>query len=246
MALLPLEAFAHVFEPLQGRRVGWVRPLGNVGDALIEMATIQLFARFGISWTLFDPGQRVEDVDEIVYGGGGNMGSLYEPNLQLREKCLRSGRPVTIFPQSFTSPERRPYKRVYVRERISLRLTSYGILAPDLPLGLEYTAKTKPAQRRGIFLRRDLERAGRKPWFAQDPARLCNTPQEYLELAARYEHVITDRLHFAISSLIVGRRTTLLPNSYHKNVSMYETWLKGLGCEFARSVRHVTPQRVAC
>jgi hypothetical protein len=39
MRLLPKHAFATVFEPLVGKRIGFVRPFGNVGDALIVMAT---------------------------------------------------------------------------------------------------------------------------------------------------------------------------------------------------------------
>jgi exopolysaccharide biosynthesis predicted pyruvyltransferase EpsI len=55
-------------------------------------------------------------------------------------------------------------------------------------------------------------------------------------LATQYKRIITDRLHFAISGLILGRETTILPNSYHKNRSMYETWLRDLGCNFAENL----------
>jgi exopolysaccharide biosynthesis predicted pyruvyltransferase EpsI len=64
---------------------------------------------------------------------------------------------------------------------------------------------------------------------------MCKSVEEYLELAARHSRIITDRLHFAISGLIVGREVALLGNSYHKNRSIYETWLKPLGCRFAAS-----------
>ncbi len=52
--LLPVEAFAGVCEPLVGKRVGYVRPFGNVGDELIELAMTQLFAEFGVRWSLCD------------------------------------------------------------------------------------------------------------------------------------------------------------------------------------------------
>lgn len=42
--LLRPKAFAIVCEPLAGRRVGYVSPIGNVGDRLIELAMVQLFA----------------------------------------------------------------------------------------------------------------------------------------------------------------------------------------------------------
>ena len=53
-SLLTPDVFAIVFEPFVGRRVGYVRPIGNVGDRLIELATVQLFATYGIDWQLVD------------------------------------------------------------------------------------------------------------------------------------------------------------------------------------------------
>ena len=35
MPLLPPEQFADVFTPLQHRRIGFIRPLGNVGDGVM-------------------------------------------------------------------------------------------------------------------------------------------------------------------------------------------------------------------
>jgi exopolysaccharide biosynthesis predicted pyruvyltransferase EpsI len=235
MRLLPLQAFAEVFEPLQGKRIGFVRPLGNVGDELIHTATFQLLDAFGIDWKIIDPAGDA-DVEHIVFGGGGNMGTLYRNNWQLRSQVLRLGLPVTILPQSFTSQEDRPYARVYVRERASLKYAPQATLAPDLALGLDLAGRTAPSRGVGVFVRKDQERTVARPWLSRDPVRLCRTPLEYLRLAAAYRHVVTDRLHFAICGLLAGRRVTLLPNSYHKNRSMYETWLQGLGCEFAWSV----------
>lgn len=235
MPLLPPRAFAEVFEPLRGKRIGYVRSLGNVGDHLIEWATIQLFAAFGVTWHVQDLEAPLA-ADELVFAGGGNMGDQYPTNVALREQALRFGVPLTILPQSFTSREDRPFKRVFVRERVSWRFCEKAYLAPDLALGLSYQTKTRPLFEEGVFLRRDKERTGRKRWFVPDPVRLAATPQEYLELAARHERIITDRLHFAISGLIVGRETTLLANAYHKNAAMHEAWLGALGCRFAASL----------
>ena len=136
--LLPLEALAHVFEPLSGKRVGYIRPCGNVGDALIDWAARQLLDAFHIDWSIRDPdAESRERFDELVFGGGGNMGPRYQDNWQLRTRVLALGLPVTILPQSFTSPEERPYRRVYVRERVSMAFCPQGILAPDLALGLK-------------------------------------------------------------------------------------------------------------
>lgn len=195
---------------------------------------------------MFDPAaDDAEEFDELVFGGGGNMGARYRNNWELRGHVLALGLPVTIFPQSFTSPEPRPYRRVYVRERASLEHCPRGILAPDLALGLQHAGCRPPTRGLGVFLRRDPERAAGLRWFSRDPVRLCRTPQEYLDLAASYERIVTDRLHFAICGLLAGRETTLLPNDYHKNRSMHETWLKPLGCGFADNARAARRRPIA-
>lgn len=246
MRLLPREAFAEVFEPLAGRRVAYVRSIGNAGDALIDWGTLQMFGEFGINYCEQDPASPIgADRDVIVFAGGGNMGTRYRHNWELRGRLLSQGLPVVVFPQTFFSPEDRPYERVYVRERASWRYCPGAILAPDLALGLQYTNSTSPTCGTGLFLRRDCERTSKWRWFLRDPARMCRTPQAYLQLAARYERIITNQLHFAICGLILGRETTLLPNDNHKNQAMYETWLKSFGCRFAPNLRVARRQRRA-
>jgi len=235
-ALLSPASFAHVFEPLGGRRVGFIRPRGNVGDRLIVLAMTQLLAEYGIHWREVDPGgPPPDDIDLLVFGGGGNMDTLYPACYSLRTQALALGLPVVVLPQSFTSPEDRGFHRVYVRERASLALHPTGILAPDLALGLDWPAPPRPTRDLGLFLRRDGERTSRRrPWVFQDPVKRCREPAEYLALAARYRRIITNRLHFAIAGLHAGRDVTLLANAYHKNASMHETWLADLGCRFAQ------------
>lgn len=233
--LLGAEAFAPVMTPLVGRRVGYVRPHGHVGDALIEVATLQLFAEFGVDWTPLDLDAPIA-VETIVFGGGGSMGRRSPQNHALRTRALALGPPVVVLPQSFTDREDRHFSKVFVRERASLGLCPTATLAPDLALGLACPAPSPPAQDLGVFLRRDQERTGRRLRLARDPVELCQRPDELLALVTRYRRIITDRLHCAIAGLHAGRDVTLLPNNYHKNRSMHETWLAGLGCRFAESV----------
>ncbi len=244
--LLDPARFASVCDPLVGQRVGYVRPAGNVGDQLIELAMIQLFAEYGIRWRRWRPDVAGDSagLDLLVFGGGGNMGIRYPGNYALRGRAVASGLPVTILPQSFTSAEDRPYTRVFVRERGSLALRPDGIVAPDLALGLATPPCPPPVADLGVFLRRDQERTGRKPLWARDPVRLRRDPLEYLALAGRYRRIVTDRLHFAIAGLHAGRDVTLLPNDYHKNHSLHQTWLAELGCHFADNAAGAT-QRAA-
>lgn len=243
-ALLGADAFDHVMTPLLGSRIGYVQPVGHVGDALIELAMTQLFAEFGIRWLPLDLDDPC-DVDVIVFGGGGSMGRRSAHNHAIRSRTLALGLPVVILPQSFTDREDRPFASVFVREQASLGLRPDGILAPDLALGLAWPAAGPPVQDLGILMRRDHERTGRMLQLARDPVAICHTPAETLALASRYRRIITDRLHFAIAGLHAGREVTLLPNNYHKNRSMHETWLAGLGCHFAESVEAALLQHAA-
>lgn len=239
MQLLPFSAFGEIFEPFRGRRIGYVRLPGNVGDRLIEAAAFQMMRYFEINFVVTEPSSSAQ-VDEWLIAGGGNMGSFYAACQLERRRVLADGRPVSVLPQSFITPEHFRYKRVFVREKASLELRPDALLAPDLALGLmipwhwksilaiERRRLPKPSE--GLWLRQDSEALFSQLNSLGDPAISCRSPLHYLRLAARYTHVITDRLHFAVASLLCGRKTTLLPNSYHKNRSMYETWLRELGC----------------
>lgn len=237
MARLPASQFSHVFEPLQGKLIGFVRPHGNVGDMLIEKATLQLFDHFGIRWRYWSPNEPLENLRELAFGGGGNMGDTYRENWDLRAACLETGLPVTILPQSFLGREDRPYHRVYVREDASFTFAPpAAIPAPDLALALIPETAPAASEPLGIFIRKDLEARESVPWYSEDPVELALAADQYMQLASRYEIIITNRLHFAVAGILLDRKTILLPNSYHKNLSMHETWLSGLGCDFASSL----------
>ncbi|MCZ2343215.1 MAG: polysaccharide pyruvyl transferase family protein [Bacteroidales bacterium] len=232
MPLLPLANFRPVFEPFRGQSVGYVRTPGNVGDGLIEAATFQLLRAHNVKVQILDSGLVPVEIEAILLPGGGNMGTLYAGCRQIREQVLTWGRPITVLPQSFTHPEPLPYARVFVRDTASLIHRPDAILAPDLALGLTIRVDGEPDQDVGLWLRQDQESQFPNHSSLGDPIRVVRSTQDYLRLAARFRHVITDRLHFAIAALLCGRQATLLPNNYPKNRSVYDTWLKDLGCRW--------------
>lgn len=244
-SLLPLAEFAPVFEPFRDRRIGFLRMYGSAGDELLNAAACQLFDAYGIDYieltwreTAADMADTddalVEQVDEIVVAGGGNLGGLYPRCHLLRQHYLGFGKPVTILPQSITGPgeDLSRYRRVFLREHTSLSQYPRGVLAPDLALGFTPPPSVPGGEfPLGVFLRVGKEAlfAG-SPLSLADPAQCCRTYSDYFALAARFETLITDRLHFAVAGMLTGARVELLPVSYHKNQSMHETWLRDLGC----------------
>jgi exopolysaccharide biosynthesis predicted pyruvyltransferase EpsI len=230
MRLLPIDKFADIFNPLAGKHVAVTDGLGNVGDRLIDAATRQLLKDFGLSWNTVNPFCDPIEADYVLLAGGGSMGAWRAATH--RNAALASGVPCILLPQSFMDEDDTPFHRAYVREVASLQWRPDGILAPDLALGYDFPETDEPLYEQGLFLRCD----GHSMFPAipkVDPCAVCHTVNQYLAVAEKYEHIVTDRLHLAIIALGIGRRATLLPVSYHKNRSMWETWLKDLGCEWA-------------
>ncbi len=67
-----------------------------------------------------------------------------------------------------------------------------------------------PTQKINVFSRR------------LDPVPYCRSFDEWFLLHARAKEIVTNRLHSSILGSILGKRTTLMPNSYHKNRSVWE------------------------
>lgn len=234
--LLPDSAFAHVFEPLRGFRCGIVDANGNAGDRIIHEAARQLCIRFGVDWVAFDPRRDgPAGLDKLLLFGGGNMGTPYEEGRRIRHAALDTGLPCVLLPQSWWEAESIDrYERAFARDALSAAFSG-ATLAPDLALGWACPFTPDAATEDvGVYLRVDIE-AAVEPGGRVDPIKLAKSTTEYIRLAAKYRHVITDRLHFAIAGLIARRRVTLLPNAYRKNRGMWASWLRGLGCEWAES-----------
>jgi exopolysaccharide biosynthesis predicted pyruvyltransferase EpsI len=241
--LISLENFKKVFSDFKNKKIGFVVMGGKVGDFLIEDSAVQLFRYFGIDFRFVNNRHNLNnfnekicgEVDEFVINGGGNMGSKYVLNQNIRKKLLKYSKPITVLPQTFTDRnENINYKKVWIRERESLRFKPDAELAPDLSLGYTFNREIpKPEKDIGIFLRDDEESI---PFDILgnmgDPIRVCKTPEEYLLFAAKYKKIVTNRLHFAIAGLIAKREVILLPNNYFKNKSMYDTWLKYFSCKW--------------
>jgi hypothetical protein len=232
MPLLPLDTWADVFRPWQGKRAQYVPVTGtNVGDRLIDAAARQLMEYFG----LLDHGG---DPEVYLCAGGGNLGNRWWPQCAAERAAVLDqarGRPVVVLPQTYTGGDQEPrHAVVWVRERISLAAWPCSRLAPDLALA--YTpqqplpAATVPE---GVFLRHDCQP---DPWASRDqgdPVGLASTAGEYVLAASRFETIVTNRLHFAIAGLLAGRKVTLIAGPYWKNRAVWEESLGALGCDWA-------------
>lgn len=250
MSLLPIERFEFIRDVFAGHNVGYAfsREWSNAGDWMIHYGTHRVFAHYGIPCTnlVFErSGRDIDGHDKctiIAWAGGGNMGCKRfggdEPGcvgLRRQVVAMSRGRPIVVLPQSWSDPDPFPAHVVFAREPRSRTYAGpYARLAPDMALAYEPRLHLGyPTDDVGLFLRDDEESVFNNT--RRDPLFTCKTPAEYLTLASQYRHIITDRLHFATAAMLAGRRTTLLPNRYHKNRGMWEAWLRDLGCEWADS-----------
>jgi hypothetical protein len=234
MKLLAADSFEPIFEPLLGRPVSYVPTAGGPSDRLVEMAALQLFAHFGVDYLIETLGDRTDrssgpEVSQIVLPGG-NSGPIWSPAGTERIRALAEAIPVTLLPRSLAGPVGLRLRRGHVRERASLAWEPSGIVVPDLILGLEVTPPPEATDAEGIWLRRDAEALFADRESSGDPELSCTTATEYLALAARFRSVVTDRPEFAMAAMVQGRKATLLPSASPVNRSLFETWLRDLGC----------------
>ena len=226
---------------------------GNVGDTLIEFATLALLRKWQIPHEVIDEdrldsGKLPHHITQLFISGGGNMGDLYPHNQRIRELACSNNRPVIVLPQTFTNSNENTcrYEKVWVRESESIKLCPGAHLAPDMAMWLQLDARAGEARySHGVFLREDAE--GLFPDHHAsygDPVSLGSNIATYLEQIVPYRHIITDRLHFAIAAMLMSRRVTLLPNSYFKNRSMWETWLRDRGCFWADHIDQINEVRL--
>jgi Exopolysaccharide biosynthesis protein len=237
MRLLDLSHFEVVFgRYTSATRLGLVDGDGNTGDRLLYAATRRMLREFWLTWRTVNilAGDDVQGLDELLLFAGGSMGG-WRPAQLIRQRAVATGLPCTVLPQSWLAPEPLPFKRAYARETASLQFAPGAILAPDLALGFDFPEIQRATRGPQLLLRRTDPSAFNVHNYPAsiDPAELTYSADDYLDFIADYDPIITDRLHVAIVGLGLRRRVTILPSHYHKNRSMWETWLSRLGCLWA-------------
>lgn len=235
--LLPYSEFDSLFKPIKDKKVFFSEAFGWTGDSLIVASIRQLFKHYNVTEC------SVEDCDWIVESGGGNLGNRYKDSYLKRQRLIglaeKHGKKIIIMPKSFYGDTQELpdcIHRVYAREIITKSMIPKCILAPDTALAFtNFENVGKPKYDFGLFIRNDenLFNSSDYPYNIGDPRALIRFGiPEMFDLASNYETICTDRLHFAITGMLLKRKVILLPNSYFKNYGMYITWLSKLGCEW--------------
>jgi len=226
---------------LRNKKVAILVPKCNVGDGLIYQGTRMLLNRHGIEHEFYPIETMIpsEDCDIYCWAGGGGVSGRWKHNELFSKigKFLKAAnKPFIVMPQSIEEygDHLNLASLLIVREKKSFEIAKGNhpnlLLMPDLALAIPKLTSPEPTKGAGKYIRKDIE-----SYFVDiendlgDPVFICPTPNDYLKLASQHTEIETDRLHFAIAGLIYGRKITLIKCAYHKNESMYDTWLKDLG-----------------
>lgn len=247
-----------MYEPLidsiADKKVAWCQTPGNQGDQLIERVTRRMLENNASSFATYSSDANefhysatevLEAKPEIVlWSGNGSFGSglypfIHRKFLKVCRQAGKAGTEVVVGPCSATSAFEIPDNAtVFAREQTTAEMFGSEIV-PDLALDYKHypaAFAADPIYDTGLFLREDKEAKDKHPDNVGDPVALAESLDHYIRIAAQFKHIITNRLHFAITGLRMNREVTLLPGSWHKNRSVYEQSLSELGCNWSEHI----------
>lgn len=233
-----------LFREFSGKEVDILVPGGNRGDGLIYLGARRLLDRYNVKYKEFQSPEEVSGKVLFVYGCGGyckffcSMPKRIAPYLDRFEK-------IYILPSSFDC-DHKPVldfistlkENVYVfcRERYSYEQVLKHIphkdnvfLDKDTAFHADYSAYTDKGEGVLRAFRKDHEGKGRGLDTEKDislgPHYECEIMRE---IVSRYEEVHTDRAHVSITAAMMGKKTFIYPNNYHKLKGIYEYSLSHL------------------
>ncbi|WKZ81968.1 MAG: polysaccharide pyruvyl transferase family protein [Acidimicrobiia bacterium] len=239
---------------------------GNTGDDLIRTACLRFLRAAGLDiWNsdgtletaavagdLEAVGEALERFPGlVVFSGGGNIG-IYAESERLRQAVIghaAAARAFLVMPQSARAPEPALVDgrvTVWARDRVSERLLARaGVRTALVPDAAFFATDLIPRAHGGeqsLWILRTpgscLERVDHAltPNGVQHDVTLEEDLEGVVARIAPFRSVVSDRLHGAVVAAMMGKPTALLPVSYHKNRSFYQTWLtEDPGVAFVRS-----------
>lgn len=195
---------------------------------------------------------KMSDYDEyLIFTGGGNIG-IYRENEIVRNAIIKYSKKVKgvlVFPQSCLCVEKSLINdkvTVWARDKVSFGiLRKDGVRAALVPDAAFYMADEFISNRDNVgdgvfYIRRGegrcLERVDMISDICCQSGDLTYDYQlaDVVRRISSYRCIMSDRLHGAIISIMMGKRTVMLPLAYHKMKAFYDTWFNGEpGIEYA-------------
>lgn len=237
----PYSLWDPLAEIVRGKRVCVVENRNTVGDKLLEYGGQTLIRSLGAEYIGVGMKDRLpKSFDILAWGGGANISGRYNKHplraLELKQLVDERGVPFILLPQSIE--ERKDvldvFDHIFLRDQTSVEMCPGSVLVPDLALALYGRIHQNhiPKTVDGVVFRADCESSG---LFEECDARKgIYFLRDFLRLCASFKTLKTDLLHTAICTALMGTPVELFEVDWHKNKSMFDTWLHLLpNCSFS-------------
>ncbi len=221
---------------------------GNFGDALIHRGTLEFFRYFGIKFFQFsrkallkklknfNPNEKHKFLSKslLISGGGGSWCSNWKGTYEFIEYYSNFFQRIIVLPHTYQLPKIKQKKSnitYFARDKfLSKNTIPESIFCHDMAFFL------KPSPFIDLFIKKNnqdgnLFRSDKESNIEQ---RLQNNNFDisskgnelsnifyFFRTISKYNQINTDRLHVAIASSLLNKKTNLYPGNYPKSESVY-------------------------
>lgn len=239
MKEIGLETFLKKYS---NKKVDFFRFNGNYGDSLIWHGTMKLLGRLSVDVNYVDIDSSIEN-NILIIDGGGNFVDYYSDVRNFLSLKHKKYNEVVILPHTISGEKQKEFLKelgsnvaIFCREEESFNFVKDNsdrvqcYLSQDCAFYNDLSGYEKVGTGTLSAFRNDNESSfDKKPIDNIDIsyAGWCKKPLgDFLEKISAYAEIRTDRLHVAIAATLLNKKIMLFPNSYYKNLSVYEYSLK--------------------
>lgn len=224
--------------------VDFFRFNGNYGDSLIWHGTMTLLNKLSIQVNYVDLNSSI-DSSILFIDGGGNFVDYYSDVRDFLILKHKKYKEIVILPHTINGEKQKEFLKelgsnvtIFCREENSFNFVKDNsarvqcYLSQDCAFYNDLSGYEKVGTVAGTLnaFRNDSESIfDKKPIDNIDISYdgWCKKPLgDFLEKISAYDEIRTDRLHVAIAGTLLNKKIMLFPNSYYKNLSVYEYSLK--------------------
>ncbi len=216
---------------------------GNRGDLIILEGTKQFLKRHYLEFTTIREVENVNGSIPVVVCGSGGFCRFWDTAPRMVLKLIERCPNVVVLPSSY---EKKSIEKLsqckniyfYAREIQSLAELGENVdsaFCPDLAFFFAVPAFKQSNLKVLHAFRSDKEGFGfgNTLNFNSDISiESPHTADDFVRDISNYSKILTDRAHVAIIGLMLGCDVRLFPNRYHKNRSLFESYLQKLGCRW--------------
>ncbi len=228
----PYSLWDPLADVVRGKKVCIIENRNSMGDKFLEYGGQVLLRELGARVvTVGMKDSRIPSCDILAWGGGANISGRYNRHpvraAEIRVIAGERGIPFILLPHGIEhwSESLDLFDHVFLRDSTSVAMCPGSVLVPDMALALygKIHQNHIPKTVDGSVFRDDCEKSGE---FEEcDAWRDMYFLRDFLRACATFRTLKTDFLHTAICSALMGAEVELFAVDWHKNQSMFDTWL---------------------